>query len=67
MPPQMAGHVVMFCSGAVSWSARFLKVIAQSSGKAETTSATNACKDHNFVHFLLNNLGVTCALPRDLH
>jgi len=48
-PKPFAGHVIMYCGGAISYSARKLKIIPQSTAEAETAAYANAAKDPRFV------------------
>ena len=56
VPRPFSGHVVMFQNAAVSWSSRKLKLIPQSSAEAETACGSTACKDLQFVRFVVNDL-----------
>lgn len=53
-PNPFGGHVVMIAGGAISFQARKLKIVPQSSAEAETAIYARCCKD---VDFLINILG----------
>ena len=48
-PKPMAGFVLMLLNGAVDWSAKLLKVVADSTCEAETASASRATKAVRFL------------------
>ena len=50
------GWVVMFMGCAVSWSAKKLKIVPLSSAEAETACGSIACRDLQFVKFVLGDL-----------
>ena len=50
------GHVVMVMGCAVSWSARKMKIVPLSSAEAETACGSIACRDLQFVRFVLGDL-----------
>ena len=52
----MAGHAIIFGGGAVSWSARKLKIVPLSSAEAEAAVLSLACKDMMYVKQLLNEI-----------
>ena len=52
----MAGYVVMYCNGPIDWSARVLKVIADSTCEAETATASRAVKAVIFIRSLLEHM-----------
>mmetsp|Transcript_20089 Transcript_20089/g.50122 ORF Transcript_20089/g.50122 Transcript_20089/m.50122 type:complete len:162 (-) Transcript_20089:192-677(-) len=53
----MGGFVVMYNNGALSWSARRLKVVADSSAEAETAVASRAAKEVVAVRIVMQDLG----------
>lgn len=53
----MGGFVVMYNNGALSWSARRLKVVADSSAEAETAVASRAAKEVVAVRIVMEDLG----------
>lgn len=57
VPKPFFGHVVLFMGGAVSWSARRMKIVPLSSAEAETACGSTACRDLQFVRFVLGELG----------
>ena len=55
-PKPMAGYVVFYCNGPIDWSARVLKVIADSTCEAETAIASRATKAVIFIRSLLEHM-----------
>ena len=53
----MGGYVVMYCNGAVDWSAGHLKIVPDSSHEAESAQASRAAKAGIFARQLLLNNG----------
>ena len=53
----------MFCGGAISWSARKLKIAPQSSMEAENAVYALCCKDLKFIVHLAQDLGIEFTLP----
>jgi len=53
----MGGFVVMYGNGAISWSARQLKVVADSSAEAETAVASRAAKEVVAIRIVMEDLG----------
>ena len=53
-PKPFAGHVIMYCGATISYSARKLKIIPQSTAEAETAAYANAAKDLRFVMNVLH-------------
>ena len=66
-PVPFGGHAILFCGGAVTWSARKLKIVPQSSAEAEIAVYTSCAKDLKFVVNLLKDLGITLAHPIEIH
>ena len=56
VPMPFYGWVVMFMGCAVSWSAKKLKIVPLSSAEAETACGSIACRDLQFVKFVLGDL-----------
>ena len=52
------GHVVMIMGCAVSWSAKKMRIVPLSSAEAETACGSIACRDLQFVRFVLGDLFV---------
>ena len=48
----MGGYVVMFCNGAVDWSAGALKIVPDSSHEAESAQASRAAKAGTYTRML---------------
>jgi len=59
-PKPFAGHVIMYCGATISYSARKLKIIPQSTAEAETAAYANAAKDLRFVLNVLHFLEGKC-------
>ena len=53
----MGGYVVMFCNGAVDWSAGALKIVPGSVHEAESAQASRAAKATTYARMLLRNNG----------
>lgn len=53
----MGGYVVMFCNGAVDWSAGALKLVPDSSHEAESAQASRAAKAGTYARMLCRNNG----------
>ena len=53
----MGGYVVMFCNGAVDWSAGALKLVPVSSHEAESAQASRAAKAGTYARMLCRNNG----------
>ena len=49
----LGGYVIMYCNGAVDWSAKLIKIVPDSSCEAETALASRAAKATCFVRGLL--------------
>ena len=49
----MGGHVVMYCNGAVDWSASNLKIVPNSSHESESAEASRAAKSGIYARQLL--------------
>jgi hypothetical protein len=62
----MAGYVVMYCNGAVDWSAKLLKVVADSTCEAETATASRCTKAVMFVRELISNMKLKVMGPTAL-
>ena len=56
-PRPMGGFVIMYCNGAVDWSASSLKIVPDSSHEAESAQASRAAKGGIYVRQLLVNNG----------
>ena len=52
------GHVIMYHNGALAWSSRKLKVMAQSSTEAEICAGVAGCKDITFVRNIISFMWV---------
>ena len=52
-PKPMAGFILMLLNGAIDWSAKQLKVVADSTCEAETASASRATKAIRFIRGLI--------------
>ena len=52
-PHPLGGYVIMYCNGAVDWSAKLIKIVPDSSCEAETALASRAAKATCFVRGLL--------------
>ena len=63
VPKPFFGHVIMYMGCAVSWSARRMKIVPLSSAEAETACGSIACRDLQFVRFILGELGHTLTTP----
>ena len=48
-PNPLGGYVIMYCNGAVAWSAKLIKIVPDSSCEAETALASRAAKATCFV------------------
>ena len=61
----LGGYVIMYCNGAVDWSAKMIKIVPDSSCEAETALASRAAKATCFVRALLRFHGrpVKAATP----
>ena len=55
-PRPMAGYVIMLNNGMVDWSARMLKIVADSTCEAEIAIASKATKSVIFVRHLLETM-----------
>ena len=55
----MGGYVVMLANGPVDWSARTMKVVADSTCEAETATASALTKAVKFVRRILSHVGCT--------
>ena len=53
----MGGFVVMYCNGAIDWSASNLKIVPDSSHEAESAQAARAAKAGIYARQLLANNG----------
>ena len=62
-PLPFGGFVILFCGGAISWSARKLKIAPQSSAEAESAVYAACAKDLKFIIHLLQDLGITFKHP----
>ena len=62
-PLPFGGHAILFCGGAISWSARKLKISPQSSAEAEYAVYATCAKDLKFIIQLLQDLGITFKHP----
>ena len=62
-PNPMGGHVVMYANGAISWTARAIKVTCDSSAEAEIASGSTAMKDTRFVRFICEEINRPCVGP----
>ena len=51
------GHVVFRCNGAILWSSRQLKIVADSSAHAETAEGSRATKAVMFLRMALEGIG----------
>ena len=63
VPLPFGGHAILFCVGAISWSARKLKISPQSSAEAEYAVYATCAKDLKCIIQLLQDLGVTFKHP----
>ena len=61
-----AGHVLMYCGGAVAWASRKIRVVVLSSTESETVAGVTACKDIIFVRHILAFMGSTINGPTPL-
>ena len=52
-PHPIGGYVIMYCNGAMDWSAKLIKIVPDSSCEAETALASRAAKATCFVRGLL--------------
>lgn len=52
-PKPLGGYVIMYCNGAVDWSAKLVKIIPDSTCEAETAVASVAAKSTCFTRGLL--------------
>ena len=57
VPRPMGGYAVVYCNGAVDWSASHLKIVPDSSHEAESAVASRAAKAGIYVRQLLLNNG----------
>ena len=64
-PYPLGGYVVMYCNGALDWSAKIIKIIPDSSCEAETALASRAAKSTCFIRGLLrfHKRSVAAATP----
>ena len=44
----LGGYVIMYCNGAIGWSAKHLKIVADSANEAETATASRGVKEGIF-------------------
>ena len=63
IPKPMAGYVIYFNGTPITWAARKLKIVPQSSAEAETAAACNACKAMQYVRNIMAELGVIIVTP----
>ena len=63
VPKPFFGHVILFMGCAVSWSATKTKIVPLSSAEAETACGSIACRDLQFVRFVIGDLGHSISLP----
>ena len=49
----LGGYVIMYCNGAVDWSAKLIKIVPDSTCEAETALASRAAKATCFIRGLL--------------
>ena len=59
----VAGFIILFNGTPLSWSARKLRLVPQSSTEAETASLCNACKAMMFVRNMFDFMLSTLELP----
>ena len=52
-PHPLGGYVIMYCNGAVDWSAKLIKIVPDSTCEAETALASRAAKATCFIRGLL--------------
>ena len=57
VPRPMGGFVIMYCNGAIDWSAGNLKLVPDSTHEAESAQASRAAKAGIYVRQLLVNNG----------
>ena len=53
-PRPLGGYVIMYCNGALDWSAKLIKIIPDSTCEAETALASRAAKSTCFVRGLVS-------------